>query len=234
MRSRFVAELRRLSGGRYHDLSPDRVAEAVRQVLGLPGAGIVMLHRLVRLPVGAAGERVPLAEQLQVTLGEGPCLASAACGQPLTATHDEMARAWPVYHRALVAQTPYRSTVSFPLRRGRQVFAALDVYGAEPEPRLPRSLEEVSAEVADLVAALLLTSPPDPADLLGPGVSEPLRQRQQVWVALGMVMEAASLDDLDALALLRAYAFRTGTLLDTVADRMAGGALRTAEVLDVG
>lgn len=233
LRAHFVAELRSVSGGRYHDLSPSRISEAVRHVLGLPGAGIVMLHRLVRLPVGASGEHVPLAEKLQVTLGEGPCLASAAEGRPLASSEDDLAAGWPVYGRALTANTPYRSTLSFPLSRGGTVFAALDAYCTDPEPPLVRPLEVIQTEVIDLVGSLLLVGSDHPEQLLGPAASEDLRQRHQVWVALGMVMEAHTVGELDALALLRAYAFRSSTLLDTVADRMVGGALSTHEVLQV-
>ncbi|SEP78234.1 GAF domain-containing protein [Microlunatus flavus] len=234
LRSRFVAELKAVSGGRFHDLSPSRVADAVRRALGHPGAGIVMLHRLLRVPVGAAGEQVALAEQLQVTLGEGPCLASADSGRAFASSETQLAQSWPVYRRALVAATPYRSTLSFPLLRGGRVFAALDVYGRDPEPHLPAPLAVIAAEVADLVAPLLLAPAPRPEDPHDRAAGVRVQQREQVQVALGMLMEAAEVEELDALALMRGYAFRTGTLLDTVAGRMTGGALAAADVLEVG
>lgn len=235
LRPRFVAELRALSGGRYHDLSPSRVSEAVRRVLGLPGAGIVMLHRLVRVPVGSSGDHVPLAEQLQVTLGEGPCLSSAAHGRAMASSRDALALGWPVYGRALVAHTPFRSTLSFPLSRGGVVFGALDAYSTDPEPPLEWPLEVIETEVMELVGALLLAGLPEPGDDLGddiaPGEGPELQQRHAVYVALGMVMQAGDLEELDALAVLRGYAFRSGTLLDTLAGRMVDGALGTGEVL---
>jgi len=231
LRSRFVGELRALSGGRYHDLSPDRVSDAVRRVLGLPGAGIVMLHRLVRLPVGSSGEHVPLAEQLQVTLGEGPCLSSAAHGRAMASSRDALVLGWPVYGRALIAHTPYRSTLSFPLSRSGVVFGALDGYSTDPEPPLGWPLEVIESEVMELVGGLLLAGLPEPGDALGSGDGPALQERHAVYVALGMVMQAGDLEELDALAVLRAYAFRTGTLLDTVAGRMVDGALGTGEVL---
>ena len=67
----------------------------------------------------------------------------------------------------------------------------------------------------------LLTWPP----------TDELRQRQQVWVAVGMVLEAASVTDLDALAILRGYAFRTDQLLDVVVQQLVSGRLTTATVL---
>ena len=231
LRSRFVAELRALSGGRFHDLSPSRVSQAVRQVLGLPGAGIVMLHRLVRLPVGASGEHVPLAEQLQVTLGEGPCLSSAAQGRAMASSQEALAQGWPVYGRALIAHTPFRSTLSFPLSRRGAVFGALDAYSTDPEPPRDWPLEVIESEVMELVGALLLAGLPEPGDPLDPAGSREAQERHAVYGALGMVMQAGDLEELDALAVLRAYAFRTSTLLDTVAARMVDGALGAGEVL---
>lgn len=233
LRSRFVDELRALSGGRYHDLSPTRVSLAVRRVLGTTGAGIVMLHGVIRLPVGASGEHVSLAEQLQVTLGEGPCLSSAAHGRSMASSTDALGLGWPLYRRALTANTPYRSVLSFPLRRGGEVFGALDAYSTEAEPPLRWPLDTIESEVMDLVGGLLLAGLPEPGDPLGSVVTPELRQRHHVWVALGMIMQAAELEQLDALALLRAYAFRTGALLDQVAEDMASGALGTANVLEL-
>ena len=180
LRSRFVAELRALSGGRYHDLSPSRVSQAVRSVLGLPGAGIVMLQHLVRLPVGSSGEHVALAEQLQVTLGEGPCLSSAAHGRSMASSRTALALGWPVYERALTAHTPFRSILSFPLGRGGTVFGALDAYSTDPEPVLEWPLEVIESEVMELVGGLLLAGLPEPGDPLGAGTDPELQERYGV------------------------------------------------------
>ena len=232
LRSRLVGELRRMDGGRVLDLPPDRVSEAVRRVLGLDGAGIVMMDRLVRLPVGAAGEHVPEAEQLQVTLGHGPCLSAAALGEPIVAPEAEQVERWPLYHEALVARTPYRSTVTLPLARpDGQVFAALDAYSTHPVPPLKQPLAVVHEAISPVVAMLLLGALADDKQLLVWPPNEELRQRQQVWVAVGMVLEAAAVTEIDALAILRGYAFRTDRLLDALVDELLNGDLTTAQVL---
>ncbi len=235
LRSRFVVQLRRMDTGRVLDLPPDRVADAVRTVLGLPGAGIVMMNRLVRLPVGAAGSHVPAAEQLQVTLGEGPCLRAAELGEPLVFSEAELMRSWPVYHASLVRRTPYRSVLSLPLRRpDGHVFAALDAYGTDPVLRLDQPLETVHGDISEIVAMLLLGALSADKHLLTWPPTDELRQRQQVWIAVGMVLEAASVTDLDALAILRGYAFRTDQLLDAVVAEMLTGRLTTEHVLETG
>lgn len=234
LRSRLVMELKRLGNGNVLELPPDGLAEAVCRVLDQPGAGIVMLHRLLRLPVAAAGPSVPEAEQLQVTLGQGPCLSAMAAGVPLAFTEAELVERWPIYHVGLRARTPYRSTVSFPLRRADGLtFAALDVYSDQPKPTLALPLDEVAAEVGEIVAMLLLGALAEEDQPLVWPPTPDLRRRQQVWVAVGMVLEAAGVDDVDALAILRGYAFRHDLLLDDVAARMLDGSLTTESVLDV-
>lgn len=232
LRSRLVGELRRMDGGRVLDLPPDRVADAVRIVLGLAGAGIVMMDRLVRLPVAAAGDHVPEAEQLQVTLGHGPCISAAALGKPLVASEAELAERWPLYRAALVSRTPFRSILSLPLARADgHVFAALDAYSPEPVLELRQPLAVVQAAVGPIVAMLLLGAlAQDEQPLVWPPSHE-LRQRQQVRHAVGMVLEAAGVTDLDALAILRGYAFRTDRLLDAVVDELVHGGLTTTQVL---
>jgi hypothetical protein len=232
LRSRLVGELRRMDDGRVLDLPPDRVAEAVRSVLGLAGAGIVMMDRLVRLPVAATGGRVPEAEQLQVTLGHGPCISAAALGEPLVSSEAELADRWPLYHAALVARTPFRSTLTLPLARADgHVFAALDAYSTEPVLELRQPLPVVQAAVGPIVAMLLLGALAEEEQLLVWPPSEELRQRKQVWLAVGMVVDAATVTDLDALAILRGYAFRTDRLLDAVVDELVHGGLTTTQVL---
>jgi hypothetical protein len=232
LRSRLVGELRRTDGGRVLDLPPDRVAHAVRRVLGLPGAGIVMMDRLVRLPVAASGPYVPEAEQVQVTLGHGPCMTAAALNEPLVSSEAELVERWPMYHAGLVSRTPFRSTLTLPLARADgHVFAALDAYGTDPELDLRQPLAVVQAAVGPIVAMLLLGALTEDEHLLVWPATEQLRQRQQVWLAVGMVVEAARITDLDALAILRGYAFRTDLLLDAVVDELVKGGLTTRQVL---
>jgi hypothetical protein len=64
------------------ELLPDRltlvaVAVAVAvAVLGVDDVGIAIINTQVRVPLGASSAPPALAEQLQFTVGEGPCLAA--------------------------------------------------------------------------------------------------------------------------------------------------------------
>ena len=97
------------------ELLPMVLAQAAVSVLPVEGAGLSLIKDL-RVPIGASDEIVARAEALQTTLGEGPCLTAAALEQPLVADHATMAARWPIFHQEFIAQTPYRSVASVPLR----------------------------------------------------------------------------------------------------------------------
>ena len=88
---------------------------AAVSVLPVTGAGLSMIDRL-RIPLAASDLDVITAERLQTTLGEGPCLAAVAMGEPLVADLAGMAVSWPNFHERFAAESPYRSVASFPLR----------------------------------------------------------------------------------------------------------------------
>src|SRR4051794_10539556 len=59
------------------DLLPVRLARAAADVLGADGAGISFYEDDFRVPLGASDEMTTLAERLQFTQGQGPCLDAA-------------------------------------------------------------------------------------------------------------------------------------------------------------
>ena len=206
------------------------LSEATIAVLPVEGAGLSMLTDL-RVPLGASDEVVVRAEALQTTLGEGPCLSAAAADRPLVADLAAMAARWPVFHEEFIAQTPYRSVASVPLRLDdSRTVGALDLYSTRAEQLDLDLLAEIGAEVADPIAAMLFDglSLPADADPLTEVVwlnHERTNQRMQVWVAVGILMERGRLTNPDALAVLRAYAFSHQMTLDAVAADLVGHTL---------
>ncbi|SDU86457.1 hypothetical protein SAMN04488544_1153 [Microlunatus sagamiharensis] len=70
LRARFISALRTGGTGTVADATPSRMSAAVAEVLGVPGAGLVM-QELVRWPVGASDDDARTAEQVQATVNEG-------------------------------------------------------------------------------------------------------------------------------------------------------------------
>jgi hypothetical protein len=221
------------------ELLPTLLAEACVKVLHVGGAGLSLTRalgspRALRVPLGASDETAAHAERLQTSLGEGPCLTAAASAEPLMADAVGIADRWPVFHAELIAQTPFRSVASLPVRwgEGAEPVGALDLYLTSPDAPCPRLL---SGGIAETIAEMLFTSTATaerrgtwlPAWMASPRA----RQRMNVWVAVGILNGHAGLDSTDALALLRAYAFGHGLTLDDLAKSMSNQRLDPETVL---
>lgn len=211
-------------------LLPMALVRACVQVLPIDGAGLSLTHEL-RVPLSASSEVVARAERLQVTLGEGPCLSASALRSPLVADLETLAGRWPVFHTELVRQTPFRSIASLPIRLpDGPPLGAVDLYSQDASAAPFAVIPQVGMEVADQVAAFLLGTSTWLREGHEPGTGDPevaADRRLNVWVAVGMVMAHTGLSNLDALALLRAYAFGQGLDLDDLAEQV------TTEVLPV-
>lgn len=216
-------------------LLPRVLAEACVAILPVAGAGISVTQDL-RVPLGSSDAMAAVAERLQTTLGEGPCLDAAAAPIPLTAGLGVVAARWPVFHAELVRQTPYRSVAALPLIPGNgRRLGALDLFMTGSEPMDAQLLAQLAGSIATPVAQILSGAPiAQDAD----GITMPtwlnsdlVRERMQVWSAVGQLMASSALENADALALLRAYAYGHETTLDDVADRVVTQSLDVAELL---
>lgn len=94
------------------ELLPTRLMRAAAAALPVTAAGIsAFTGYRQRVPLGASDDTAALAERLQFTAGEGPCITAHARLQPVYATAQIMAWQWPTFHAELVANTPYRTIV---------------------------------------------------------------------------------------------------------------------------
>ena len=204
-------------------------------VLPVTSAGLCM-HDQLRLPLAASDEDAVIAEKLQTTIGEGPCLGAVAADGPLAADLDAMKDSWPVFHERFVAETPYRSVASFPLSSaGGSPVGALDLYSANPEPLTFIELEAVNSAVANPIARLLfgkgIAGWLDEVTGTGWLDGESVEERMNVWVAVGSLMGRLQLRNADALALLRGYAYVHEMTLDHAALLITDEGLRPEEIL---
>jgi len=222
-------------GGATANLLPMVFARAAVSVLPVAGAGLCLTDRL-RIPLAASDPDVVTAEQLQTTLGEGPCLAAVDTGGPLVADLAMMAASWPAFYERFDAETPYQSVASFPLRSpGGAYLGALDLYSTSRDTLTSRELEEVDAAVAVPIASTLFRDTVA-GELDGSSVPSWLKQesvdeRMNVWVAVGMSMQRLTLTNSDALALLRGYAYSHSVTLDQVARLVTDRALQPEELM---
>jgi hypothetical protein len=136
----------------------------------------------------------------------------------------------------MLEQTPYRSVAAIPLRSpDLPRFGALDLFCAQSTGLHDELLFEVADGIAEAIAAVLFAAP---TSTYQHGMALPtwlnvhsVTHRMNVWVAVGMLMENAALDNSDALALLRAYAFGRQSTLDDIARQITDRELTLESVL---
>jgi hypothetical protein len=199
---------------------PERICTLCVHMLGVTGAGISMMTTAGSTGVVCSTDDVSARiEDLQLTLGVGPCMDAVARGAPvlvgdLHEPGDVTVARWPAFMEG-AAEAGVRAVFAFPLRIGAINVGALDLYRDQPgdldTDQLPAAL--MAADAAAL-AVLNLDSPypPGASDLDARTLNQP-----QVHQATGMVQVQLDVSIEDAFLMLRARAFTTGRPLVDVA-----------------
>ena len=211
-------------------LLPDRLCQAVVELLAVDGAGIsVYLGADIAVPVGASDVGAATGEALQFTLREGPCFEAYATEDPVLIPdldrHDSHAWAeWPIYADELTRRTPYRAVFAYPLLAGDVVLGSLGLY--RRSPGVPDGLHDVRSVAAHVTDRLLKADfvtdedeEPAPSWLDSPSGL----RRRQVWLAQGLVVQANLITPGQAIDLLRAQAFTADRLVDDLAADILSG-----------
>lgn len=196
---------------------------------GAPGAGHIMCV------TDEVGEQ--LAE-LQITLGEGPCLEVVASGAPVLVSDlddGDAARRWPGF-TPQACQASAAAIFALPLQIGAIRAGALGLYRDKPGPL--SSLEFSDALLlADAAVVVLLESQHldgEAAAGAGPDGQPPnlARHRAEIDQATGMVSAQLDVAIGEAFVRLRAYAYAQDRRLSEVARDIVARRLRLSP--DVG
>ena len=209
---------------------PDSVVRAEEVALGIchfaiehlaaSGCAVTLMARPPSVEVLAtAGRNADEIAELQFTLGEGPCLDAFLAGEPAFAVDlaNRGAR-WPLFS-ARAAALGVLAEFSLPMQLGAAPVGVLDLSREQPGMLSDEHLAD-ALTAADIVtdAVLLLQSASDGsalATLLEPAGLD----RMVVHQATGMVSVQLDVTIADALATLRAAAFRSGrSIYDIAAD----------------
>ncbi len=219
------------------ELLPERLARAAAAMLPVAGASLSLLEGGdKRVPLGSSSPEAAVAERLQFTVGDGPCMTAQRLGEPVFAPEDELRRRWPQFAEQLFARTPFRGIVAFPLQQALAGRGAIDLYVRRSERIAQLEVFDAMA-VGELITAALSeaavfsdwSADQGPDWLHAPGP----RRRALVWQAMGRLALQVGVEGPEALEILRSHALSTGRELDDVAvDVLAGrldaGALRPA------
>lgn len=241
LEQRLAVETERLAGdavsGDGHSRSGYRiraVCTLVTERLAVSGTGATVLSDLAdgdgdgRLPqrglVYATNEVSSGLEDLQLTVGEGPCLDTFNTGGPvLIADLSETSARWPAFTPGAI-ELGAVAVFSFPLQIGVIRLGSLDVYHDTAGPLTEQQLSDALV-LADLATQAVM------AELEGHGsddVSWLADPHAEVHQATGMVQVQLQTSSNAALLQLRGYAYSHELLLSEVARRVVARELNLA------
>lgn len=206
-----------------------RLCEVLVRVLPASHAGISLwgadgVSGGIVAHVGADSREL---EELQFTLGEGPCIE--ACSTRRVVLEPDLAGRgtvrWAGYGPA-ASERGVRAVFAFPLGIGSACLGSLDVYRTMPGPLSGQALKQ-GFWFAEIALQMVL----DGQDEAGPqrlaaGLDDALAYRLEVYQAQGMVMVDLGVSLAEAMVRLRAHAFATDRTVNAVAKDIVAGRLR--------
>ncbi|KMO82925.1 ANTAR domain protein [Mycolicibacterium chlorophenolicum] len=173
--------------------------------------------------LGSSGNDARALDELQFTVGEGPCLESVSRCAPVMVSDlaDPAEQRWPVYGRAML-DLRIRSVYAMPVVVAGEYVGALDLFSALPI-RLAgeqfagaiAAAELAGIPVLDLLDADLHAAVSDPDSTAWTELNA--LSRAEVSQATGMLVAQLGIEPAEALLRLRAHAYAAGRAATEVA-----------------
>ena len=200
---------------------------ASAQAIGVAGAGVILMSGGRALGVCVSDAMTAAVEEVQYTLGEGPCVDAFHTKAPVLAPDLTLAdvNLWPGF-RVGAATAGVSAVFGFPLLIGSVCFGALNLYNVHPGALSDEQFANALA-VAHVASRAVLgwQSVAGPGSLAWQLEHVPMH-RAVVHQASGMVSVQASISVPDAVVMLRAYAFAEDRPISQVAGEIVDGVLR--------
>jgi hypothetical protein len=220
--------LSKLAGGGNVEFGTTRLCEVCCEITSMTGAGIMLMSGDVpRGSLCTTGPVSALIEQLQYTLGEGPCVDAYNSDRPVL----EPDLAQPTTARWLAFSGPaieagVRAIFGFPMPVGAIRLGALNLYRDRPGS-LSDDQHADALVMADVAAhAVLAMQAHAPPGRLAAELEEGADFQYVVHQAAGMVAVQLEVTVGTALIRLRAHAFGNGLALTNVARDVVARRLR--------
>ncbi len=223
-RRRIVAELSNGKG----PWPAARLCEACPRIAGVEGAGVMLMSGDVpRGSLCTSDDVSQVIEELQYTLGEGPCvdayLQDTVVAEPDLA--DPETSRWLAFTPPAL-QAGARAVFGFPLRVGTVRLGALNLYRDRPGP-LGAQQHADALVLADVTAGWVLeTQAGAPDGVLATALETEADFHFAVHNAAGVVSVQEGISVTEALIRLRAFAYSNDLLLEDVAQDVIGHRLR--------
>ncbi len=213
------------------DITAIWLGDVCKRVIGLTGAGIMLMSGDLPLgSLGTTGEVSALIDDLQYTLGEGPCMDAHRLDRPVT----EPDLANPTTPRWLAFAGPaveagVRAVFGFPMTVGAVRLGALNLYRDVAGPLTDDQHADALA-MADIAAeAVLAMQAHGSAGVLAAELENGSNFQYVVHQAAGMVSAQLEVSVAQALVRLRAHAYADHRLVAEVAADVVARRLRFGE-----
>lgn len=197
----------------------DHVCIAAVSLLSLKGAGLsLMVDGELRGTAGVSESGIALVQELQLTLGEGPCVDAWTNRGPVLEANlaDPAIVRWPAFARAGVG-AGVLAVFAFPLHLGAIRIGVLVLYRGHPG-MLNADEMAYGLVLADMATQVVLALQAGaPADVLHEVLASEPSHWAEVHQATGMISVQLGVSLDEAFVRLRAHAFAEGLPLRTVA-----------------
>jgi hypothetical protein len=195
----------------------DRLCEACVVLFDIDAAAIsLVFDGATSGTLGSSGEPARIYDELQFTLGEGPCLDSITFKGPILVADlaDPDDARWPIYGPAMLSHR-IRGVFAMPVLVAGEHIGALDFFRAQPgdlgEDNLAGAIaaaELAGVPLLDLMNDDLQAAVNDPGSNAWPELQA--LSRAEVSQATGMLVAQLGVEPAEALVRLRAHAYATG------------------------
>ena len=191
----------------------DRLCAACVELLHVDGAAVSLMQGgASRGTFGSSGELSRRLDEMQFTLGEGPCMEAFEKREPVLVPDigDATGQRWPAFAGA-AGEAGVRGVFALPATVAGTFLGVLDLFRYQPGPLSDNDLRG-GLLAAELLALPLLDFMAADADAAADAWEEGRSQlasleRVEVYQATGMIMAQLDVGPAEALVRLRAHAF---------------------------
>ena len=204
-----------------------RLCAACVDVLGVTGAGITIIGGDHAGPICVSDPHINALEDLQFTIGQGPCRDAFHSGQPVhVARFDVAARnRWPPFVE-LADASGIGAVFAYPLVSNGSRIGVLTLYQQREGDLTPVQNGDTHALADILTETLLSLQDAEPAGSLAPALEDVVAYRAEIYQASGMVAIQLQIPASEALLRIRAHAFAHDQPVDVVAADIVARRLR--------
>ena len=211
---------------------PDSLVRLCARALPVSGVGLALMTDEGPAGTVAASDGGALQlEDLQFTLGQGPCVDASRTARPVLVPDlaESSPRTWPQFGAAADA-AGLRAVFAFPLQVGGIRLGVLDLYRDTAGELSRKELADALSFAAAATQLLLDLQAQDTAHgIPSPQAPAVLDERAEVHQAVGVVSVRAAVGLAEALALLRARAYIEGRPIGDLARDVLDGVVQFGE-----